>query len=113
MTTAITHALDVAGVRVAARDFGGAIDHLEAALAGFTPTPPAVWHLETVLAALYDRVGRPERARAIARRALVHATDSRDEVARERASALLAKLSAPKPATTPRLARGSHWHPGR
>jgi hypothetical protein len=100
-TATIRRTLDIAGVRVAARDLPGAIAALEDSLAALAPAPPTVWHLETVLAALYDRVGRPERARAIARRAQTHAYDARDVAACERTDALLARL-APS-----RIARGS------
>lgn len=72
--------------------------HLDAEL------PPAAWRLETVLAALYEYIGRREAATRVARIAFSHAQRTNSESARLRARELLDRLLT-KPRG--RLARGS------
>jgi hypothetical protein len=88
-----------------------AVAELEKALVSFVPDldaggsmPAAVWQIEYELAALYERVGRKQGARRMARNAYQHALHAGTALARARASELLQRLLAPPPE---RLARGS------
>jgi len=87
-----------------------AIQELETALAALrpsleseTPGSPEVWRLETVLAALYDSLGKQERGRRMALVAYRHALRTGCPLAERRAGVLVERLVA-RPA---RLARGS------
>jgi hypothetical protein len=97
---------------IAEQQLARAITELETALASFVPDldsgrtlPAAVWQIEYELAMLYERVGRKQGARRIARNAYQHALDTGTVLARSRASELLERLVAPPPPE--RLARGS------
>jgi serine/threonine protein kinase len=111
----ITTALASASARVEARDVTGAIDVLEAALAQLAPIDPDAsltpdaWRIETVLAALYQSVGKKDHANRLARNAFLHAQRTNDPAAKMRTSALLTQLSSAQN----RLARGSRPAPMR
>lgn len=103
-------ALDAAHALIAARKRTEACDVLEAALASLAPDIASdaqisceVWRLETVLAALYDALGRKERARRLSLVGYQHALRSRDPVAEARARDLVERLHTGRP----RFARGS------
>jgi len=89
-------------------DRTAAIEILEDALVDLVPPhedaeiTPTAWRLETVLAALYENIGRFEAAARIARLAYSHAQRSDSESAKLRARELLERL-VPRG----RLARGS------
>jgi hypothetical protein len=63
----------------------------------------AAWRLETVLAALYQSLGKHDHANRIARFAFQHAQDSKDPVAIARTTGLLSQLATGQS----RIARGS------
>lgn len=67
------------------------------------PSSPAVWRIETVLAALYDALGKAERARRMALVAYRHALKTGCPRAEARAGVLVDRLVA----RSRRLARGS------
>ncbi len=91
-------------------DRGAAIAVLEDALVDLVPPhedaeiTPTAWRLETVLAALYETLGRHEAAARIARLAYAHAQRTESESAKLRARELLERLVSPPRG---RLARGS------
>jgi hypothetical protein len=64
---------------------------------------PAAWRVETVLAALYQSLGKHDHANRIARFAFQHAQDSKDPTAIARTTGLLAQLANGQS----RIARGS------
>lgn len=91
-------------------DRHAAIEVLEDALVDLQPshedseTTPTAWRLETVLAALYESLGRHEAATRVARLACAHAQRTDSESAKLRSRELLERLvSSPRG----RLARGS------
>jgi serine/threonine protein kinase len=91
-----------------------AIQELETALAALRPTleseapgSPEVWRIETVLAALYDSLGKQDRGRRMALVAYRHALKTGCPLAERRAGVLVERLVA-RPA---RLARGSVGRP--
>jgi len=90
-------------------DRHGAIDVLETTLKELKPhldgeITPMAWRLETVLAALYEYIGRNEAATRVARLAYAHAQRSGSESAKLRARELFERVtSSPRG----RLARGS------
>jgi serine/threonine-protein kinase len=105
----IQQALASASELVGARDVTSAIATLEDALARLAPREPlgtmvpAAWRLETVLAALYQSIGKHDHANRIARFAFQHAQDSKDVTAIARTTGLLAQLANGQS----RIARGS------
>jgi len=105
----ISRALAATSARLALRDTSGAITTLEEALARLAPSDPDqtitpdVWRIETVLAALYQSLGKRDHASRFARVAFQHAQRTTDPLARSRTESLLAQLSAAQT----RLARGS------
>jgi serine/threonine protein kinase len=114
----ISEALAGAAGQLAGRDVGGAVKALEDALdrllapAAADVTPSVVgtaWRIETVLAALYQYVGKKEHASRMARMAQQHALSTRCPVAKERTDALIARLGLGRT----RLARGSRQAPLR
>jgi serine/threonine protein kinase len=87
-----------------------AVRELEAALASLLPSleseapgSPEVWRIETVLAALYDSLGKHERGRRMALVAYRHALKTGCPLAERRAGVLVDRLVA----RTARVARGS------
>jgi serine/threonine protein kinase len=114
----ISAALDGAAEQLAGRDVGGAVKALEHALerllapAAADITPSVVgtaWRIETVLAALYQHVGKKEQASQMARMAQQHALSTGCPVAKERTDALIARLGLGRT----RIARGSRQAPLR
>ena len=105
----IQKALTSASELVGARDVISAIATLEDALARLAPREPmatmvpAAWRVETVLAALYQSIGKHDRANRVARFAFQHAQDSKDPTAIARTTGLLAQLANGQN----RIARGS------
>jgi len=105
----IRKGLDAASELVGGRDVVSAIATLEDALARLAPREPmgimvsSAWRIETVLAALYQSIGKHDRANRVARFAFQHAQDSKDPVAIARTTGLLAQLSS----NQTRIARGS------
>jgi serine/threonine-protein kinase len=105
----IQHGLASASELVGVRDVTSAIATLEDALARLAPREPAItaipaaWRLETVLAALYQSVGKHDHANRLARFAFQHAQDSKDSTAIARTTGLLAQLANGQS----RIARGS------
>ena len=67
------------------------------------------WRLETVLAALYQSLGKKDHANRLARVAYQHAQRSGNKVAQARTSALILQLSSEQT----RIARGSRQVPLR
>ena len=109
--TIIDRALERVRALLALHDRRTAIQVLEGALVELLPPhedaelTPTAWRLETVLAALYDSIGRSEAAVRIARLAHAHAQRTDSESAKLRARELLDRLvSLPRN----RLARGSN-----
>ncbi len=109
--TVITGAL--AGVRevIASKDFLAAAEMLESTLRSLAPDlesgdliPAAAWRVETVLAALYESVGRNQAACRVARVAYQHALRSGCEHARAQTRAFLDRILGVR---TPQFARGS------
>ena len=100
---------------VASRDIIGAVRVLEDALAKLIPADATVqiaaeaWRLETVLAALYQSLGKKDHANRLARVAYQHAQRSGNKVAEARTSALILQLSSEQT----RIARGSRQVPLR
>jgi serine/threonine protein kinase len=95
---------------IEARDVPAAIEALEISLASLAPSdeadPPicaSAWRIETVLAALYDSIGKPQRARRMALVAYRHALHTGCPLAEARAGSLVDRLVA-RPR---RIARGS------
>lgn len=88
----ISSAVDTASALISEHRLPTAASELEAALAEIADVP-ATWRLLLPLAALYDRLGDPQRARHTAHLALERAEQTRSEVGRERASALVARLA--------------------
>jgi serine/threonine protein kinase len=93
------------------RKLPAAIEELEATLASLSPqigtdvpANPAVWRIETVLAALYDSIGKQERARRIALVAYRNALKTGCALAESRAGSLVDRLVA----RSGRAARGSN-----
>lgn len=89
-------------------DRRAAIEILETALTDLLPREdaeltPMAWRLETVLAALYENLGRTEAATRVARLAYQHAQRTESASATLRARELLERLTA----SPRRLARGS------
>jgi serine/threonine protein kinase len=86
-----------------------AVEELEATLAQLAPmldneaSRSEVWRIETVLAALYDMLGKQERARRMALVAYRHALHTGCPLAEGRAGVLVDRLVA----RTRRIARGS------
>src|SRR5690606_12581631 len=76
-------------MRAAAQELEGALPRL---LPHGGPPLPSVWRIETVLAAMHDRLGNPIRARRAAMDAYDHAVRAGCKVAEERAGALLRRL---------------------
>lgn len=114
----ITDALELARERIALTDIGGAVKELEDALErllapALVEVNPAVvgtaWRIETVLAALYQSIGKKESASRMARNAQQHAASTRCPVAKERTDALIARLGLGQA----RIARGSRQAPLR
>jgi serine/threonine protein kinase len=112
----ISSALDGAQHHIANHRAVQAIQELEATRASLLPTLdgdvegegfPAVWRVETVLAALYDSLGKHERARRMALVAYRHALKTGCPRAEQRARALVDRLVA----RGRRLARGSVGDP--
>jgi serine/threonine protein kinase len=105
----ISSALDRAQRQIEGRRITQAVETLEATLAALSPSgtaPPSctdAWRIETVLAALYDAIGKQERARRMALVAYRHALRSGCPLAEGRASALVDRLVA----RSRRVARGS------
>lgn len=90
-----------------------AVEELEATLAQLTPTLDTeasrsqVWRIETVLAALYELLGKQERARRMALVAYRHALHTGCPLAEGRASVLVDRLVARPLSRGRRVARGS------
>jgi serine/threonine-protein kinase len=111
----ISRALGEITSLVASRDIIGAVRVLEDALAKLIPADASVqiaaeaWRLETVLAALYQSLGKKDHANRLARVAYQHAQRSGNKVAEARTSALILQLSSEQT----RLARGSRQVPLR
>lgn len=105
----ISRALAASSARLALRDTTGAITTLEEGLARLAPTEPDqaitpdAWRIETVLAALYQSLGKKDHANRFARVAYQHAQRTLDPQARARTAKLVEQLSAQA-----RLARGSN-----
>jgi len=105
----IQHTLAAASELVGARDVTSAIATLEDALARLAPREPkitmvhAAWRVETVLAALYQSLGKHDHANRIARFAFQHACESKDPIAIARTTGLLSQLATGQS----RIARGS------
>jgi eukaryotic-like serine/threonine-protein kinase len=105
----IQQGLASASELVGARDVTSAIATLEDALARLAPREPltqivpAAWRLETVLAALYQSLGKTDHANRVARFAFQHAQDSKDPAAIARTTGLLAQIANGQT----RIARGS------
>lgn len=90
-----------------------AAEVLETTLAELQPhldaeITPMAWRLETVLAALYENLGRSDAARRVARLAYQHAQRTTSDSAKLRARELLERLTSPPRG---RLARGSKQLP--
>ncbi|HLL23051.1 MAG TPA: serine/threonine-protein kinase [Kofleriaceae bacterium] len=106
-------ALDSAGERVDARDLEGAITALERGLSILSrlqhnvPIDVEAWRIESVLAALYDTVGRKPEARRLAATAYEHAQSVGCTVAIERTKSLVDRLDKRTARPPVRLARGS------
>ena len=111
----ITRALADITSLVASRDIIGAVRVLEDALVKLVPADAAVqiapeaWRLETVLAALYQSLGKKDHANRLARVAYQHAQRSGNKVAQARTSGLILQLSSEQT----RVARGSRQVPLR
>jgi len=96
----ISSALDRAQRLLEGRRMPQAVETLEATLAELSPSgtvPPSctdAWRIETVLAALYDAIGKQERARRLALVAYRHALRSGCPLAEGRTSALVDRLVA-------------------
>lgn len=109
----IERALTTTSTLVAERNIEAGIEVLEAALAQLMPRDPALqivaeaWRLETVLAALYQSVGKKDHANRVARVAYQHAQRANCRVAVARSSALISQLASGHA----RIARGSHQVP--
>jgi serine/threonine protein kinase len=106
----ISAALTRAQQQIDERKLPAAIEELEATLASLSPQmgadvppSPAVWRIETVLAALYVSIGKQERARRMALVAYRHALQTGCALAESRAGTLVDRLVA----RSHRTARGS------
>jgi serine/threonine protein kinase len=107
----IAESLSAASARIAKRDVKGAVEVLEHGLVRLgqivpsrvTPIGPAAWRIETVLAALYDSLGKKDHANRLARAAYQHALRTGCPVAEARTGALLGQLVSGRR----RVARGS------
>lgn len=87
----------------AVKELEATMAHLMPSLNTDTPAGAAVWRIESVLAALYDSLGKQDHARRLALVAYRHALKTGCPRAEERASVLVDRLVA-RPR---RLARGS------
>jgi serine/threonine protein kinase len=113
----IVRALDRARVLVEGDEVLVAIAVLESALAALAPEvtsdlplPADAWRIETVLAALYNGLGKKERARRLAMSAYKHALRSGCKTASARTLQLLERIAPPNDADEAgprRFARGS------
>ena len=56
--------------------------------------PTSVWRIETLLAAMYERLGNPIRARRASMDAFDHARRTGDKIAMQRAGSLMRRLMA-------------------
>jgi serine/threonine protein kinase len=70
----------------------GAVNYLAPNMEDAPPPPAGLWRIETVLAALYDGMGKKERARRVALVAYQHALRSGCELAETRARNLVGRL---------------------
>lgn len=92
----IAVALDIAQKRIAEHRPAAAARELEAALDlidGRTSDVPGAWRVLLPLAAVYDRLGDPQRARRTARLALDRAIRVGSALGRRRAKALIARFA--------------------
>src|SRR5439155_8073193 len=95
--------IDTHDPEFAVRELEAALISLRPSLESEAPSSPEVWRIETVLAALYDSLGKHERGRRIALVAYRHALKTGCPGAERRAGVLVDRLVA----RTARLARGS------
>lgn len=102
----ITSALERVRSLVDAKDVDSAIKDLETTLSVLRnpeeDITPSVWRLESVLAALYDHIGRREAAARVARLAHQHALKGTSEAPKLRTREILDRIARPQ-----RMARGS------
>ena len=109
----ISRALGTSAALVQTRDIIGAVRVLEDALAKLVPSDPTLqidaeaWRLETVLAALYQSLGKKDHANRLARVAFQHAQRTRSQTAQARTTALIQQLASEQT----RIARGSRQVP--
>jgi hypothetical protein len=90
-------------VAQAVKELEVTLEHLVPSLNLDSPTGAAVWRIESVLAALYDSLGKQDRARRLALVSYRHALKTGCPLAEERAGVLVDRLVA----RSRRLARGS------
>src|SRR5207302_1566031 len=62
--------------KLAVRELQAALAELAPAHDGAAPTPSSAWRIETVLAALYETLGKQQRARGMALAAYRHALET-------------------------------------
>ena len=106
----ISATLDRAGKLIDRRDPRGAVVELEAGLSMLVRGPELdleAWRIESVLAALYDSLGRRSQAQQTALAAHQHAMAIGCPIAAGRTRALVERLNANAAKPPPRLARGS------
>ncbi|MEJ7599582.1 MAG: serine/threonine-protein kinase [Kofleriaceae bacterium] len=109
----ISATLDRAGKLIDKHDPRAAVFELEAGLAMLVRGPGSAepdleaWRIESVLAALYDSLGRRSQAQQTALAAHQHAVAIGCPIAAGRTRALVARLNANAAKPPPRLARGS------
>jgi serine/threonine-protein kinase len=91
--------LALADALIAEHRLDAAVRELEGALVRLLPRgsePPAavwrIWRIETLLAAMYERLGNPIRARRASMDAYEHAVRTGDRLAEQRAGALMRRL---------------------
>ncbi|HSR97253.1 MAG TPA: serine/threonine-protein kinase [Kofleriaceae bacterium] len=98
--------IDTHDPEFAVRELEAALVQLAPSIESEIPSSPEIWRIETVLAALYDSLGKQERGRRMALVAYRHALKTGCPLAERRAGVLVDRLVA----RSARLARGSSRH---
>jgi predicted nucleic acid-binding protein len=101
----IVACLALASALIAENRMFAAVKELEGALVALLPhegePPRSLWRIETLLAAMNDRLGNPIRARRAAMDAYDHAVRSGDKLAEQRAGSLMRRLLARRAPANP------------